>query len=392
VGVDAKQRRSAPGAVQIILPKLVRLVVVVVFLVTATFFMLELAPGDAAIAALGPNASPSQLTAARAELGLDQPLLTRYFSWVGSTLRGDFGRSLVPPNQGVVSLIRFRIPVTLEIAVLAGFLALLIAIPVAMRAAQTPGSRFDRITTGFASASVSIPSFVMALILIYFLVFNEDAVRLAFLGLALGGIAVGAYRVVRLSLQRPRTEVHTRLVLRRIVLLVLCFAGALVLFVAWPSLPRQGFSRLTSSDGLVENLRHAFLPALCLALAQAAVFTRVLRRELVVTLNQDYILAARAKGMPKSHVLWREALRPSAPALVAVAGVTIGQLLGGTLIIESIFNLPGLGSLIVESVQAKDVRVVQACAVVIGVLYVLLNVLVDGINSYLDPRIRRGGG
>jgi peptide/nickel transport system permease protein len=171
--------------------------------------------------------------------------------------------------------------------------------------------------------------------------------------------------------------------------------GGLVLLVALvvfalPDFPRQGFARLTSEQGLLENLRHSFLPALTLASAEAAIFMRLLRGDLLTTLQEDYILSARAKGMPQWRILVSDALRPSSFSLITVAGVALGRAIGGTVIVETIFNLPGMGTMVVASILAADYRVVQASVLVIAVFYVVVNALVDLSYSYLDPRIRRG--
>ena len=147
---------------------------------------------------------------------------------------------------------------------------------------------------------------------------------------------------------------------------VVLLAG-LVLFAFWPEFPRQGFDRITSGKGLAANLRTAFLPALTLALTEVAVFSRLLRSDMMTTLQEDYVLSARAKGMPTHRVLVRDALRPSSFSLITLAGVSLGRLLGGTVIVETIFNLPGMGRLIVQDgVIPKDFTVVQGSVLVIA--------------------------
>jgi peptide/nickel transport system permease protein len=162
-------------------------------------------------------------------------------------------------------------------------------------------------------------------------------------------------------------------------------------FFWWPSFPRQGFSRLTGEDGLAENLRTTFLPALTVALSEIAVFTRLLRSDMISTLQEDYILAANAQGKPLWRILFRDALRPSSFSLMTVAGVSLGRLIGGTVIVETIFNLPGMGRLIIqEGVVVNDFPIVQGGVLVIALFYVILNALVDISYAALDPRIRRG--
>lgn len=165
------------------------------------------------------------------------------------------------------------------------------------------------------------------------------------------------------------------------------FAVGFVLAAFLPDFPRQGFARI-GEDGLAENLRTIFLPVLVLGLAESAQLTRLLRSDMATTLNDDFVLASRAQGMPVRHILVKEALRPSTFSLVTVAGISFGRLLGGTVIVETIFRLPGMGTLIVESVAKKEFMVLQAAVLVVAALYVLVNALVDISYLYLDPRTR----
>jgi peptide/nickel transport system permease protein len=203
-----------------------------------------------------------------------------------------------------------------------------IALPVAMWSAYRAGGRFDRVVSAATFGVISVPSFLAAL------------------------------------------------------LLVLIFA------VNWHLFPLGQWARPTAK-GWATNLRYAFLPALTLALQEAAVFTRLLRSDMMTTLQEDYILAARAKGMPTWHILAREALRPSSFSLITLAGLSVGRLIGGTIIVEQIFALPGLGSVIINAAQKNDYPVVQGGVLIIAIVYVLVNLVVDVFYGYLDPRIRR---
>lgn len=169
-------------------------------------------------------------------------------------------------------------------------------------------------------------------------------------------------------------------------------AGIAVLLFFWfPSFNRTGFIRITAEEGLRENLRTAFLPALSLALAEAAVFTRLLRSDLQATLQEDFILSARATGVPQRRIMVLHALRPSSFSLITVAGVSLGRLFGGTVIVEAVFGINGMGRLIVESgVLNSDYTIVQGGVLVVAALYVMINAGVDGLYAVLDPRIRRG--
>nr|WP_277815176.1 ABC transporter permease [Dietzia aerolata] len=155
-----------------------------------------------------------------------------------------------------------------------------------------------------------------------------------------------------------------------------------------PEFPRQGFVPITEDLG--ENLNSIALPALTLALMEVAIFTRVLRTDMISTLQQDFVLSARAKGMPTRHVLVAEALRPSTVSIITLAGISLGRLIGGTVVIERLFNLPGMGTMIVDGVQNDNVPVVLGGVIVIAVFYVLVNTIVDITYALIDPRIRRG--
>jgi peptide/nickel transport system permease protein len=362
----------------------------VLFLVTlATFLMLELVPGDPAVAVLGPDATAKQYAAVRAELGLDEPLLERYVDWLGGVLTGDLGTSLEPPGPEVADVIGAALPVTVEVAALSILMALGLAIPTALLAARRPGSRVDRAATSSAYVAISTPSFLAALVLVFFLVFRGDMVRwIPFVG---GLVLAGWLLWQTLALARePSDERDGRRIAIFATLAVTVAVAAVALFIWFPSFPRQGFVRLSSGEGLWENLRHAFLPALTLAILEFAVFMRLLRGDLISTLQEDFILAARAKGMPTWRILVRDALRPSSFSMITVAGIVFGRLIGGTVIVETVFNLPGMGRMIVDAIYAKDFPVVQGGVLVIAVLYVLVNAAVDISYAYLDPRIRRG--
>lgn len=370
--------------------KLIHLVPVLFLVSLATFFMMELIPGDPAAVILGPDGTPEQYEQLREELGLNEPVVDRYVGWLSDTVRGDLGESLVPPVQDVREMIQARLPVTLQLALMATVMSLVISIPVALYAAYRSGHRFDRTANGVAFGAISVPSFLAALLLVFFLVFNPDIVKWVVVAAGVALTAWLARRTVLLAREYPPDEGRNRY-------LALGLGGAAVvglvtvaLWTSWPEFPRQGFVRLTSDEGIGTNLRHAFLPALTLALTEAAVFMRLLRSDLISTLQDDFILSAKAKGMPVWRILLHDALRPSSFSLVTVAGVALGRLIGGTVIVETIFNLPGMGTMIVDAIGANDFRVVQAGVLVIAVFYVALNAIIDISYAYLDPRIRRG--
>ena len=292
-----------------------------------TFLLVSLLPGDPAVAILGEGREPQEYQNLRDELGLEDPLLERYGSWVGGALQGDLGRSIVPPYSEVTDRIASALPVSLELAVLSLAMALLLSIPLAMWSAYRPGGRVDRVISAASFGVLSVPSFLAAL------------------------------------------------------LLILVFVNGLGWF------PRAEWVRI--GDGLAQNLYHAFLPALTIALMETATFTRILRNDLIGTLQEDYILAARAKGMGAVHVLVSDALRPSSFSLLTLMGISLGRLIGSTVVVEYLFALPGMGSLVIRSADAGDFVMVQGAVLVIALIYVVVNGLIDLTYGYLDPRIRR---
>ncbi|MCD4533638.1 ABC transporter permease [Nocardioides sp. cx-169] len=299
----------------------------VIFLVTiASLSLLDLAPGSAADAMLGEDATPETVAALNAELGLDDPLWQRYGDWLGGAVQGDLGTSpisRVPVSEAIVD----RLPVTLEIAVLALLMALVLSVILAVAAASLPGSLLDRGIAGITSVLLAVPAFVAGPILIYFL-----------------AVQSGYF-------------------------------------------PVSGWTQL--GDGLGENLRGAFLPAFAVALTEIAVFTRLLQSDLVGTLREDYVAAARAKGMTRAYVMFRHALRPSSFSLITVAGISLGRLIGGTVVVETLFGLPGLGQLVSTAIFGRDIITVQGIVVFVAVVYVGANTLVDISYGLLDPRVRK---
>jgi len=301
----------------------------VLFLVSlGTFMLMQLAPENPAVAELGTHATLAQIRSIDHQLGLDKPILTQYRHWLGRALHGDLGKSFLAPFPSVGQIVKGALPVSLELALLGEIIALLIAIPVGVWSGYREAGPFDRIAGGLSFAFLSVPVFVSSLILA--LVFAFD--------------------------------------------------------VRW--LPRTGWVRLTSSAGAFQNLRYALLPSIALALPLAAVYTRLLRTDMSQTLREDYIQVARAKGLSIRRVLFRHALRPSSISLLTISGVSLGYLIGGTLIVETIFGLPGLGRILVTAVASNDYPLVQGIVLVLALAYVFVNVLVDLLYSVLDPRIR----
>lgn len=307
------------------LARLLHVLVVLVVVSLATVLLLDLMPGDPAAVMLGESATPERVAALRAQLGLDEPFFQRYFDWVGGLLHGDLGHSIVS-GRPVLEDIMSRLAVTLELAVLATVLAVAVSIPAAVYCAYRTDRLFDRAWTTATSLFVSIPGFVAGVLLAY--VF---AVQLGLLPL-LGWVPLG--------------------------------------------------------ESVSGNLRTAALPVLALALAEVAVFSRVLRADLITTLQEDFVLTARAKGLQPAYVLFRHALRPSTLPLMTLSGLSLARIIGGTVVIESIFSLPGLGHLVIVSVTTNDVPVVQGVVITAATAYVLVNALTDAAYTLVDPRTR----
>lgn len=308
--------------------KAIRLAAVILSVTCITFLMVDLMPGDVAYLIAGQEASLEDVLAIREELGLDQPIVIRYLKWLAQVAVGNLGRSYLT-HEPVLDAIVYRLPVTLELMLLAQLLALGLAIPAGIFCAYRPQSLSDKAIGSVAFATMSVPVFVMALVLI------------------------------------------------------LVFA----LKLRW--LPATGYIPL--SEGLWPNIRSLILPAVSIAMVEWVSLMRVLRSDMITTLQEDYILMARSKGLPTSHILLRHALRPSLFTLITILGMQIGHLIGGALIIEVIFALPGIGRLLVGAIYGQDFMMVQGCVLLIAVAYVLVNSLVDLCYFLLDPRIRREG-
>jgi peptide/nickel transport system permease protein len=307
--------------------RLLYLVPVLIAVSLLTFLIASLLPGDLAYVILGDQATPEKVAALRHDMGLDEPIWWRYLSWLGHVLQGDFGRSF-RTGQTVLQAVAERLPVSLELMVLAELGALAIGIPLAIACAVRSGSAFDRFMTGSAFGMLSVPAFLSAILLIYLF-----AVELRWL-------------------------------------------------------PATGY--VPFEEDPIGNLRSFLLPALTLALGEWPVLMRVLRSDMIATLQEDYIAMARAKGLKPSRILLVHALKPSSLTLVTVTGINIGRLIGGAVIVESIFALPGIGRLLLGAIFTRDLIILQGVVLFVACGYVLLNFIVDMLYAVLDPRIRHG--
>jgi peptide/nickel transport system permease protein len=301
---------------------------VVLFLVTVfTALLFSLLPGDLAEVNI-PFGSDEQRQALREDLGLDKPIYVQYGKWMGNFVKGDFGSFYRQGNvTPVLDRVKATAPVSLELMLYAQLLALALAIPLGIYTARRAGSFADKSINTTAYGLLALPNFVLALGLAY---------------------------VVGVQLK-------------------------------W--LPPQGYVK--PSVDLVEHLKSMALPSISLAVGQVAVYMRLLRTDLVATLQQDFILMAKSKGISERRVLWRHALRPSSLTLLTAAGLNVGTLIGGAVIIEVIFQLDGMGRLIFQAISERQIVAVQSLVALIATGYVLVNFLVDILYAVLDPRIRR---
>src|SRR3954447_22775245 len=305
-----------------------RLAAALVTLVLATvvvFAVVEVLPGDPALVMLGTDARPDTLAAMRAQYGFDQPLSVRYLHWIGGLLRFDLGNSHAYGTP-VAKLIGDRLAVTLPLGALALSWALLVAIPLGVFAAWKHGTAGDWGVMGFTQIGISLPNFWFGIVL------------------------------------------------------VLAFA------VTWQIFPAGGFPGWRQDPaGSVHAL---ILPALALSLGEIAILTRVTRSAMLDTLREDYVRTARAKGAPESRVLFRHALRNALVPVTTVAGLIAGFLIAGAVIIESVFRLPGVGQLVYDSINNRDLIVIKNVVILFTILVLVVNLLVDTAYVILDPRPR----
>lgn len=294
-----------------------------------SFLMTSLLPGDPAVAVLGQDAlqNPQLLEDTREELGLNDPLPIRYWNWLTDALTLDLGQSFIT-DQDVWETIKQRVPVTAQLAFMAIIIAVVLAVPIGVLGAYRQGRWQDKTTSAAVQVALSVPNFITGIFLIWLF-----------------------------SVQ-----------------------------LNW--LPASNWSRL--SDGVSDNLKTSILPALALAMTQMAIFSRLVRSDMIATLKENYILAARSKGLSDGYILRRHALRPSSLSLMTIVGINFGALLGGTVVIETLFAIPGLGFRLINAINQRDILVIQGITVFVAVVYVLINTLVDLLYIVVDPRIRRG--
>jgi peptide/nickel transport system permease protein len=308
-----------------ILGRLLAVVPVLVLVTAGVFFLIHLTPGDPIDAMMAESADPSVKAALSRQLGLDQPIHVQYLRWMGGVLRGDLGRS-IRNNQPVIEDVGRRIRPSVELALLAIVIALVVAFPLGILSAARRNTAVDGAGTTFALIGICMPNFLIALLLIFLF------------GVTLRWLPVSGYTD---PLEDP-----------------------------------------------INGLRSLTLPAITLGLALAAVITRTLRSSLLEALSEDYVRTARAKGLTERVVLSRHALKNGLIPVATVLGLQLGGLVGGAVITEYVFALPGVGRLVVDAVFARDYPLVQGVVLLIALAYIGTNLLVDLVYGFLDPRIR----
>ena len=308
-----------------ILGRLLAIVPVLVLVTAGVFFLIHLTPGDPIDAMMAESADPSVKAALSRQLGLDQPIHVQYLRWMGRVLHGDLGRS-IRNNQPVIEDVGRRIRPSVELALLAILIALVVAFPLGILSAARRNTPVDGAGTTFALIGICMPNFLIALLLIFLF------------GVTLRWLPVSGYTD---PLEDP-----------------------------------------------VNGLRSLTLPAITLGLALGAVITRTLRSSLIEALSEDYVRTGRAKGLPEGAIVGRHALKNGLIPVVTVLGLQLGGLIGGAVITEYVFALPGVGRLVVDAVFARDYPLVQGVVLLIALAYIATNLLVDLVYGLLDPRIR----
>jgi peptide/nickel transport system permease protein len=289
------------------------------------FFAMHAIPGDPIISILGEDYDKNFAAQLRAEYGLDQPVIVQYGLWLLRLVQGDWGKS-INSHRPVLSDVLYRIPITAELIIFALLLALLIAVPAGVIASTRPYAIRDYSSMTIAMIGISIPEF--------------------FFG----------------------------------ILLMLCFG----LLLGW--LPTGRFVSL--ADSVPQNLVHLILPAVALGFHRAAILTRLVRSSMLEVIRQDYVMTARSKGLVERLVVLKHALKNALIPTVTVVGLQIGFLIGGAIVVEKVFSIPGLGSYGIDAILARDYPQVQGFIVVAASVFVLSNLLVDILYAFLDPRIR----
>ena len=308
--------------------RLITLLGIVFIISVGSFYLIHLLPGDPAVVILGTGATPQNKAILYRQLGLNRPIYEQYFTWISNVLRGNMGTSFISQSS-VASTIRAALPIDVELIVLSQILAFASAIPLAMRSARKPDGPVDRILGAGSFTLLSIPPFIIIVLLVLF---------------------------ISIKLGVPHTG---------------------------PS------SYVSLSSDWIVNLESLALPALTLAVGSFVVYYRVLRSDLIATLQEEFITMARSKGISQRRIMWRHAFRPSSVALLGAAGVNIGGLLAGGFVVQYLLAIPGLGYTLISAINMSDYLLVQGIVLVVSVGVVFINFIFDFIINIVDPRISR---
>lgn len=305
--------------------RVAHMVIVMWMVATLVFFIFRILPGDPAQLVLGLEPSRASLEALREQMGLNRPLLVQYAEWLWNAARGDLGTAISQGNREVSSLIFPAMWRTMELAAIALAIGLLVSVPLGILAARRAGSWVDQVTRLFALAGFSLPSYWLA------------------------------------------------------VLLMLAFS------YHWTLLPAGGY--VAPNEDFVRHLRHLVLPSITVGVVMSAILTRFMRSGMLEVLRLDYIRTAHAKGLVPAAVLYRHALRNAMLPFITVVGINFGALIGGMVVTEQVFAWPGLGWLIIQSINVRSYGVVQGAVLITAALFVTINLVVDILYAVIDPRI-----
>lgn len=305
--------------------RIISVIPVLIIVSIVIFSLIHLVPGDPATAMLGDLATEEDIAALRIRMGLDKPLIEQYFIWIGNIFHGDFGMSVVN-NETVGSLIISHIRPTISLAIYALVIAAVIAIPLGMIASRKKGSAIDHVVSVISLAGISLPSFLLGLVLM------------------------------------------------------------LLFSVKFRIFPVSGYKEI--SEGFLEHIRSLTLPAIALGFMNAALMMRMTRASMLEVLGSDYIKMAKAKGVKEFSLLAKHAFKNTLVTLITIFGQSIVQALSGAAVVESLFAVPGLGQLMVNSIGRRDYYVIQAIVLLIAVINVVINMIIDILYGFVDPRVR----
>ena len=309
-----------------IVKKFLMMIPIVILVSMILFLLLSTLPGDAALIAAGEYSSDEDIAELRHSMGLDQPVYVQYWNWFSRVLRGDFGKSLLT-GSSITERVALRFPATLQLTILSMIVSVLIALPLGIASAVYRNSIWDSLCSFIGVIGVSMPSFWLGMLFIIFFSLN----------------------------------------------------------LSW--LPTSGFVSILENP--IEGIRHLIMPAFSIGASFAATTIRQTRNALLEVLNQDYMITAKAKGLPGYLIIWKHALRNALIPVVTVVAMQTGKLFGGAIIAETVFVIPGLGSDIVNSIMSRDYPITMALILVVAIIVIVINTFIDILYGVIDPRVGR---